>query len=105
MNGLRTGETVQDGRAVPEAEVSRGDGAAAPFQVREAVTVRLGPRGGRMRMAGETPAPTGQTFQVRGAVTVELPPPHWAALTEPKNQQEETNHASQPGPDANRGQD
>lgn len=64
------------------------------FRVREAVTVRQGPRGGRIRVrtAGETPAPLDArpteaeapvaTFQVREAVTTTLPPPHWAKLVQ-----------------------
>lgn len=103
MSAVRTGETVQDGQVIPESEVVRRNRHDAPFQVREAVTVRLGPRGGRRRMAGRDACPTeateapepGRTFQVREAVTVTLPPPHWAKLT----QQKEHNHVTQSGPD------
>jgi hypothetical protein len=111
MSRLRTAETVRDGQVIPEADLVRGDPeAAAPFQVREATTVHLGPRGGRMRVRtiGETPAPLeagptdpGQSFQVREAVTINLPPPHWATLTK----EEELCHAPHSGPDTNSGQD
>jgi hypothetical protein len=93
VSAVRTGDTIQAGRVVPEAEVERGDRIiAAPFQVREAVTVRSGLRGRRGKTAGsieevEAEVP-GQSFYVRQAVTVTLPPPHWATLT----QQEETEH-------------
>ena len=94
---MRTGETIADGQTRPEAEVNRQAGGETPFQVRAAVTVRQGFRG-----RGKRPDPgPGQTFQVREAVTVTLPPPHWATLT----QQEETDHVPQSGPDANCGQD
>ena len=108
MSGMRTGETIQAGQVIPEAEVVRDNPkTAAPFQTREAATIYQGPRGRRKRTAGgdacatEDARPTepGQAFQVRAAVTVELPPPHWAKLT----QQEESDHAHHSGPDTNSG--
>lgn len=99
MSAVRSGETVQDGRVIPEAEVVRDDRGAASFQVREAVTVRQGFRG--RKSAEKESLPPGKSFNVREAVTVELPPPHWAALT----QQEELSHVPHSGPDTDSGKD
>lgn len=105
MNALiftRSGETVQEGRIIPEAEVVRDDPqAAVTMQVREAKTVRLGPRRRGPRRRGEAEASDpGQVFQVREAATVTEPPSHWAQLTK----QEETDHVHESGSDADRGE-
>jgi hypothetical protein len=104
MNGLiatRTGETMQDGQVVPEEDVVRQGETGVSFQTREATTIYQGSRPRRGRTAGGDACATepGQVFQVREAVTVIVPPPHWAQLTE----QEEMDHVSQPGPDADSG--
>jgi hypothetical protein len=105
MNARRTGETVLDGQAIPEAEVDR----AAPskvFQARAAVTVRQGSR--RRRPAAEAAA-AGRPMQTRAAVTEILPPPHWAHLrsageTPAPPVKEEEDHAHAVEPDADRRQ-
>ena len=105
---MRTGETIADGRAVAEAEVSRKSGGEAPFQVRAGGTVYSGfrnRRGKRLPDGDAPPGLPGRSFQVRAAVTVTLPPPHWAALTQQTTQQEESHHVPHSGPDADRGRD
>lgn len=111
--GPRAAITTVDGLEVRTAPVPPGD----VFQVREAVTVRQGPRGGRKRVrsTGGTPVPldagategneaeaSGATFQVREAVTTTLPPPHWAKLAqaEPEAEAIQVAQASPPVTDA-----
>lgn len=99
MNAMiftRSGETVQEGQVIPEGEVVRDDPqTAVTMQVREAKTVRLGPR----RRGAEETGP-GQSFQVREAATVTQRPPHWDQL----NKQEEPDHVHEPGSDSNSGE-
>jgi len=103
MSPLLTGETIRNGQVVPENEVDRGGPEVMSFLVREARTVHEGPRRRGKRTAsstGETPVPQDvmQSFLVREAATVVLPPPHWAHLKGPQVPQAGTPAPQTPAP-------
>jgi hypothetical protein len=126
VSALLTGETRRDGQIIPEAEVERGSRTQS-FQEREAKTVHGGPRRRGKRTAGgevqvdnlyRSAILTGETrqdgrvipeaevergsktqsFQVREAGTVVLPPPHWAHLKGPQVPQAGTPVPQTPAP-------